>query len=51
MSNFPKVAARVLMAGLVALLAAPGKGRATEGAMETAAQERTAWAWSPSVLL
>jgi hypothetical protein len=51
MSDLRKAAARVLVVGLLAVLAAPGPGRATEGTPEPAARESTSWEWSPSLLL
>jgi hypothetical protein len=51
MSDLRKVAARVLVLGLAAVLASPGTGRATDGPAEPAAPEETAWVWSPSLLL
>jgi hypothetical protein len=51
MSDLRKVTARALVVGLVAVLASPATGRATEGTPEPAAQERTSWVWSPSLLL
>jgi hypothetical protein len=47
-----KLAALVLVAGLMAALAAPGAARATDGAPEhPPAEEVTSWSWSPSLLL
>lgn len=51
MTDLGKVAAWVLVAGLLSALAGPGAARATDGAPEPPAQETTSWAWSPSLLL
>jgi hypothetical protein len=51
MSDLRHVVGRFLLAGLVALLAAPGTVRATEGSPGPAPQEAVTWTWEPSLLL
>ena len=51
MTHLRRIAAQVVIVGLAAALAAPGTGRAMEGATEPATEEAATWTWSPSLLL
>lgn len=51
MTDHGKAPVQLLMAGIVAVLVAPGLSQARDVTPEPATQEATTWVWSPSLLL